>query len=326
MNIRELKLYMHLSESLHFGKTSRACNITPSALTRMVQRLESDLEETLFTRDNRTVKLTRAGEVFKNYAEDVMQRWSQLQNDLALDGHLRGTLSLYGSVTAVYSILPNILKKYRKMHPQVQINLETGDAAKALGKLQNGDVDISIAALPEKQMPGIESVKIIETPLVFIAPVNFPETVRYFDSNQKVADTRINDADKRTSVIAGSTNKSPDIKAWNKKIDWEKTPLIIADHGLSRDRFDRWLANQNVTPNIYAQVAGNEAIIAMVSLGCGVGVIPELVLEKSPLRDDVSVLSVSPELKPFSIGVCTVKKNMANPRIEAFWKIATGEP
>ncbi|MBF0259629.1 MAG: LysR family transcriptional regulator [Desulfamplus sp.] len=325
MNIRELKLFRHLSDSLHFGRTSRACNITPSALTRMVQRLENDLEETLFVRDNRTVKLTRAGEAFKHYAEDVIQRWLELQNDFAFDGHLRGTLSIYGSVTAVYSILPNILKKYRQMHPRVQINLETGDAAKALVKLQNGDVDISIAALPEKKLPGVEVVKIIETPLVFIAPVNFPETVRYFDSNPKIADTRIYDADKGDSGIIENSSTASHKRIVDRKIDWERTPIIIADHGLSRDRFDKWLTNQNVAPNIYAQVAGNEAIIAMVSLGCGVGVIPRLVLEKSPLRDDVAIIDVTPELTPFSIGVCTVKKNMANPRIEAFWKIATGQ-
>lgn len=329
MNIRELRLFRHLSESLHFGKTSRACNITPSALTRMVQRLESDLGEPLFVRDNRTVKLTQAGEAFQSYAEDVIQRWSELQNDLASDGHLRGSLSLYGSVTAVYSILPGILKQYRKMYPEVQINLETGDAAKALVKLQNGDVDISVAALPCKPLAGIEVVKIIETPLVFIAPIHSPETVRYC---KEVIDPNaihgIDINDNNTDCIADYNDCTKRVFSTNNPdliIDWQKTPLIIADHGLSRDRFDRWLTDQNISPNIYAQVAGNEAIIAMVSLGCGVGVIPKLVLEKSPLIDEVIVLNVSPELTPFSIGVCTIKKNMTNPRIEAFWNIANGK-
>lgn len=297
MNIHELKLFRHLCSSLHFGKTSRACNITPSALTRMVQRLEGELDESLFVRDNRTVKLTYAGEAFRRYADDVMQRWNQLQNELASDrdGNLRGDLSIYASVTAVYGILSDILKQYRRLYPEVQINLETGDAAKALSKLQNGEVDISIAALPEKQIAGLEVMKIVETPLVFIAPVNYPDTVKYFS--------------KKTES--------------NNDIDWQNTPIIIADHGLSRERFDRWLSSHHISPNIYAQVAGNEAIIAMVSLGCGVGVIPKLVLEKSPLKDDVMILNFAPELTPFSIGVCALKKNMGNPRIAAFWRILT---
>ncbi|MBF0302016.1 MAG: LysR family transcriptional regulator [Desulfamplus sp.] len=321
MNIHELKLFRHLSDSLHFGKTSRACNITPSALTRMVQRIESELGQPLFVRDNRTVKLTPAGEAFKRYAEDVMQRWSQLQNELASerDGNLRGDLSLYGSVTAVYTILPDILKQYRKMYPEVQINLETGDAAKSLTKLQNGEVDVSIAAIPEKQLPGIEIMKIVDTPLVFIAPINYPETVRYFDKEKKYGGTKEADADMDLKDRCLDLNREI---YYNREIDWQRTPIIIADHGLSRERFDRWLSNHNVSPNIYAQVAGNEAIIAMVSLGCGVGVIPELVLQKSPLKEDIVVINVSPALTPFSIGVCTMKKNMDNPRIAAFWKIA----
>ncbi|MBU0960624.1 MAG: HTH-type transcriptional activator IlvY, partial [Proteobacteria bacterium] len=98
-----------------------------------------------------------------------------------------------------------------------------------------------------------------------------------------------------------------------------------ADFGLSRERTDHWFHEKGIVPNIYAQVAGNEAIIAMVGLGCGVGVVPELVLEKSSLKGQINLLEVSPELESFSIGICTMKKNMLLPQVEAFWRIATGK-
>ncbi|MCI5217917.1 MAG: LysR family transcriptional regulator, partial [Candidatus Electrothrix sp. LOE2] len=41
MNIETLHIFQHLAQSLHFGRTSRACNLSPSALTRTVQRLET---------------------------------------------------------------------------------------------------------------------------------------------------------------------------------------------------------------------------------------------------------------------------------------------
>jgi LysR family positive regulator for ilvC len=78
MNIRELNLFLHLSSTLHFGQSSRACNITRSGLTRTIQRLEQELGELLFLRDNRSVVLTRAGELFRDYAEHVMQRSNRL--------------------------------------------------------------------------------------------------------------------------------------------------------------------------------------------------------------------------------------------------------
>ncbi|MBL4901543.1 MAG: HTH-type transcriptional activator IlvY [Desulfocapsa sp.] len=289
MNIRNLRLFKHLSGTLHFGQSSRACHVTPSALTRIIQRLEEELGETLFLRDNRSVTLTAAGKIFRSYADDVIQRYDVMQGDLSRENVLEGEISLYCSVTAAYSILPVIFQKFRTIHPDVHITLQTGDAALALTKLLNREVDITVAALPDSLPERVEFLKILETPLVFIVPSAFPETVRYRQ----------------------------------KKVDWFKTPVITANFGLSRERTDRWFYEKDIVPNIYAQVAGNEAIIAMVALGCGVGVVPGLVLEKSPLKGQIDVLSVSPELESFSIGICTMKNNMRLPQVNAFWEIAS---
>lgn len=62
-----------------------------------------------------------------------------------------------------------------------------------------------------------------------------------------------------------------------------------------------------------------------ILVGCSVGVVPELVLEKSPLKEQVTVLAVRPELTPYIIGLCTVKKNIYNPLVKAFWDIAARE-
>jgi len=288
MDIRDLKLFKHLSGTLHFGRSSRACHVTPSALTRIVQRLEEELGEHLFLRDNRSVSLTAAGEIFRSYADDVLQRYELLQGDLSREQVLGGEISLYCSVTAAYSILPAIFQKFRAVYPKVHINLQTGDAALALTKLQNREVDITVAALPDVLPKRVEFLKILNTPLVFITPASFPEILHY----------------------------------QQEEIDWQNTPIIMADFGLSRERTDRWFNEKDIIPNVYAQVAGNEAIIAMVALGCGVGVVPELVLEKSPLKQQIDVLAVSPELESFSIGICTMKKNMRSPQVDAFWKLA----
>ncbi len=289
MDNRDLKLFKHLTSSLHFGQTSRACHVTPSALTRIIQRLEEELGETLFLRDNRSVSLTAAGKVFRLYADDALQRYEMLRGDLSMEEGLGGEITLYCSVTAAYSILPAIFQKFRSVHPGVHINLQTGDAALALTKLQNKEVDITVAALPDSLPERVEFLEILETPLVFIVPSAFPETIQYQEE----------------------------------RVDWSRTPVIIANFGLSRERTDRWFLEKNIVPNVYAQVAGNEAIIAMVALGCGVGVVPGLVLEKSPLQEQIDVVAVSPELESFSIGICTMRKNMRLPQVDAFWEIAS---
>ncbi len=291
MNIQELKIFKHLARTLHFGRTSQACNITPSGLTRTVQRLENQVGRPLFIRDRRSVSLTPAGMIFRDYAEEALQHWQKLQGKLADNTPLAGELSLYCSVTALLGILPEIFSQFRKTHPKVLIHLQTGDAAMSIGKLQNGEADISIAALPDQNREQLEFIEIMKTPLIFIGPGRFPETVVYQDA----------------------------------AIDWSRTPVILAERGLSRQRADRWFAAKDVQPNIYSQVAGNEAIIAMVGMGCGVGIIPRLVLEKSPLQDQVDILEVSPQLEPFSVGACVLARNTGNPVVRSFWQIIEQE-
>lgn len=290
MDIRAIRIFNHLAHSLHFARTSRACNLTPSALTRTIQRIEEELGVPLFRRDNRRVALTPAGEIFKQYAEETELRWQLLLQELADDQTLRGELSLYCSVTAATSILPRVLGAFRAAHPGVQIKLQTGDAAEALDRIKNGEAQVTIAAVPEHLPPSVIFIELAQTPLVFI------ESAHNHDF----------------AVNSGDT------------IDWHTTPVILAEQGLSRTRIDQWFRDKGIKPEIYAEVAGNEALLAMVSLGCGVGVVPELVLEKSPLKDQVRIFEVSPALTPFTIGACTLEKHLALPVVRAFWTVVLG--
>ncbi len=291
MNIRELELFRHLASSLHFGRTSLECNITPSGLTRTIQRLENDLGEPLFFRNNRSVHLTPAGILFKEYCKETISSWHLLRSQLRSDTVLRGELSLYCSVTAILSILPQIFRKFRKAHPEVMIHVQTGDAAKALNKLHSREVDISIAALPDHLHDGLDFIELLKTPLLFIFGRFFPETIVY---------------------CAGAIN-------------WAKTPVILPADGLSRTRAEKWFADKGVRPYIYSQVSGNEAIIAMASMGCGVGIVPRLVLDQSSLANEVEILEISPKLEPFTVAACTYAKNKRNPLVQSFWDIVAME-
>ncbi len=184
------------------------------------------------------------------------------------------------------SILRDILAKFRNKFPDITVNIHTGDAAIALAKLQDDSVDLTVAALPNKLPKNIESIQLLETPLICIGSKNYPETIHYKDG----------------------------------MIDYQKTPLIQAERGISRKRLDRWFRERNITPNIYAQVAGNEAIIAMVNMGCGIGVVPELVLQQSPLESQVVIIENGPELSNFSVGICTKTKNLKRRIVQQFWE------
>ncbi len=294
MDTRLLKYFLALAETLHFGRASEACHISPSALSRSIKQLEVQLGVNLFERDNRTVQLTREGIKFLPYARETLSQWEVIRHTLIKESQeLQGEISVYCSVTASYSFLHDILRQFRSSYPKVEIKLHTGDPAPAAARVLSGEEDIAIAARPEPQPAALAFKSIGLSPLLFIAPVDDPSLPALVD--KVLVNKNVNQA------------------------DWAQVPMILSEKDLARSRVDQWFSNKGIKPNIYAQVAGNEAIVSMVSLGFGIGVVPKIVLDNSPLANTVKVLSVTPALDPYDVGVCVLKKKLKNPLIEAFW-------
>lgn len=292
MDIRDLKLFLHLTESRHFGRTAKAMHVSPSTLSRQIQRLEESIGQPLFLRDNRTVQLTDAGEQVRGFAQHTLLQYQQLRHALGQKGpSLTGELRLFCSVTAAYSHLPAILDRFRAQHPLVEIKLTTGDAADAVQKVQSNEADLGIAGRPESLPTSIGFTKIGEIPLVLIAPA-LPCPVR----SQAIAPQPV----------------------------WSDIPFILPEHGPTRRRIDAWFRRHRISnPQIYATVSGHEAIVSMVALGCGIALIPGVVLENSPesMRSRISVLDHISLVAPFELGVCVQKKRLSETLIEAFWSL-----
>lgn len=292
MDLRDLKLFLHLAESRHFGRTAKAMHVSPSTLSRQIQRLEETMDHPLFLRDNRTVQLTDAGKQLKMFAEQTLLQYQQLKQIINQHGpSLSGELRLFCSVTAAYSHLPPILDRFRAQHPMVEIKLTTGDAADAVEKVQSNEADLGIAGRPETLPGGVAFTRIGEIPLVLIAPA-MPCSIR-------------------TQACAPQP-------------DWATIPFILPEHGPSRKRIELWFRRQRITnPMIYATVGGHEAIVSMVALGCGIALIPSVVVENSPesVRNRIAQLEHIAMVEPFELGVCAQKKRLNEPLIEAFWHL-----
>lgn len=284
MDLHTLELFVGLCRNLHYGKTAEQFHLSPSALSRAIQRLELDVGHKLLQRDNRSVQLTPQGEIFRQFALDTITRSEQLRVDLGLsETRLAGKLTLFASVTASQSILPNVLARFREEYPDIQIQLETGYAVNALQRLREG-CDVVVAALPETVDENLTKRIIMDVPILMIAPA------------------------------AGLPALS------GKRIDWRDVPLVLPSTGQVRDNIEVWMRERRIRPNIYSEVAGNEAILSLVALGCGVGFVPRLVLENSPLSDQVRVVENGPELADFHVGFCTrIRQLESSPLIRAFW-------
>ncbi|KEQ18154.1 HTH-type transcriptional activator IlvY [Endozoicomonas numazuensis] len=286
MDLKPLQHFLSLAETLHFGRASAACHISPSTLSRSIQQLEDKLGVSLFKRDNRSVNLTSEGIKFEKYAREALVQWSAIRNELMAESkELKGEISVYCSVTASYSFLYDILRRFRHRYPSIEIKLHTGDPDSAIDLVTSGKEDIAISARPDQLPTEIRFHSIGLSPLVFIGPA------------------------------------SGEIETPQSLNDWSRTPMILSEKGIGRKRVDRWFTAKSVKPRIYAQVAGNEAIVSMVSLGLGIGVVPQIVLDNSPLSDKVQILDIKPWLAAYDVGLCVLEKKLKSPLIQAFWEL-----
>lgn len=289
MDIRLLKHFLALAETLHFGKASKLCHVSSSALSRNIKMLETELGVEVFLRDNRSVELTPAGQQFLEYAKDSLLRWDSLRYSLQQSQtDLSGEISMYCSVTASYSFLHDLLSQFRLSYPKIAFKLHTGDPDLSVLRVLDGLDDMAIAACPGRLPKGTEFKRIAQSALVFIAPiVSFTSEVMY----QNIESQK-----------------------------WADVPMILPEQGLARERVEAWFKTRRVKPRIYAQVAGNEALVSMVSLGLGVGIVPKIVLDNSPLAERVRVLTVDDMDSAYEVGLFTLKKKLQNPIINAFWQ------
>ena len=294
MEIRALSVFLSVADTLNFSRSSELLHMSVSAVSRTVQRLEEELGQPLLERDNRRVRLTSAGREFREYARHSVAQWQQLRRKLGSQEELAGEVSLYCSVTATYRVLAPILEAFRVTHPAVEIKMHTGDQADGIGRILDGQGDVAVSAKPSQMPRRMEFLPLLESPLQFCVPA---------------ADCAVRDM-----VLAADTG--------SRGIDWGGIPFIVPERGITKEMLDAWFREQGIRPRIYAQVAGHEAIVAMVGLGLGVGVAPQLVIEASGMASRVNQISVPVGLPPLTVGLCSLAQRLASPLVKSFWDVA----
>ena len=253
MNFYELQSFIVLADNLHFGRAASKLNMSASALSRIISRLEEEMHCLFIDRSNRQVVLTAEGRDFYKFAQEALLRKDNLVAKFAgNDDKLTGILHIYASVTACYSILPDFIKRFSELYPGISFSIETGDPAGAIASVKEGRANIAVAAIPESGVASMETVSIIKTPLVYAASKNGPYT----------------NLDGSPQDVVSSV------------------PLILPKTGLARRRFDKWVKSRNVKPIIAAETEGNEAILAIAQLGIGIGLVPQIVLENGPYKGE----------------------------------------
>ena len=171
MELRHLRYFAAVAETLSFTQAAADCGVAQSALSQQIARLEADVGATLFSRSPRQVRLTEAGAVLLPWARRLLSDVEQAQQDLdALGGLRRGRLRL-GLIQTVASAvdLPAILGDYRARHPGIELSVSYRTSEALLAAVLDAELDLALVGLgPERVPPGLDHRLLVSEPLVAV--------------------------------------------------------------------------------------------------------------------------------------------------------------
>lgn len=174
MELRQLKYFLKVAETLNFSEAAKALYVTQSTLSQQVKQLEQEFGTQLLTRTSHSVSLTEAGYELVPYARKTIDSANLCKTLVADLSNLRsGTLNI--GVTYTFSpILNETLFSFMKLYPHIKLNIFYKPMAELMKMLLNGELDFVLAFRPSQHVEGIESHVLFQNSLVAVVGDGHP--------------------------------------------------------------------------------------------------------------------------------------------------------
>lgn len=140
-----LQVFYTAARRLNFTKAAEELFITQPAVTKHIKELEQQYKAKLFHRSGTKIKLTAAGEVLLQYAEQIFGLYRNLEFELnSLQQRHSGHLRIGASTTIAQYVLPRVLAAFHKKFPQVKVTLTINNTEQIEQSLQNNEIDLGV--------------------------------------------------------------------------------------------------------------------------------------------------------------------------------------
>lgn len=149
MELRHLRYFVMLAETLHFGRAAARLHISQPPLTRQIRALEESLGTLLFIRSRQGVALSPAGAALLPEARRILRDAEALRDGArhVAQGQI-GKLRLGFISTAAYNVLPQLLPDFHRSHGGVQLQLQEATTDVQLAQLREGALDVGFVLPP----------------------------------------------------------------------------------------------------------------------------------------------------------------------------------
>ncbi|KHS46022.1 MULTISPECIES: LysR family transcriptional regulator [Novosphingobium] len=173
MDLRQLRYFNALAETLNFHRAAERLHISQPPLTVAIRKLEEDLGVALFERDPRGVRLTTAGLAAVAPAREALAAAEKVREAVRQGAAgLRGRLSIGFIGSAIGELLPRIVSPFRHAYPEVELALEEMNSVEIVRAIAARRLDVGLVRLPVMDSAPV-AIDVIETDeLVAVLPAS----------------------------------------------------------------------------------------------------------------------------------------------------------
>lgn len=145
MNIENLRMFCRVVEEGSITKAARLGYVSQPAVTKQIRQLENSYGTSLFDRDEGKLRLSETGKLLYPYAKEILAlnkaSYEGIQEHL---GEIEKTLHVGASLTIGEYLLPALIGRFKKQHPDIKFSLSIGNTPLMLEKLEENEIDIAL--------------------------------------------------------------------------------------------------------------------------------------------------------------------------------------
>ena len=254
LDLVQLEIFTAVAEHGSISAAAQHIHRVPSNLTTRIKQLEADRGVELFIREKLRLRLSPAGWTFLEYAKRILALVQEARLTVAGE-EPQGAFSL-GSLESTAAVrIPALLAAYNQQYAKVELDLSTGPSGTMIEGVLSGRLAAAFVDGPVLH-PSLEGVPVFEEEMVIIAPLNHAPIHRGQDVNGQ-------------SIYAFRANCS------------------------YRHHFERWFTQDAAVPGKIFELESYHGMLACVSAGAGLALMPRSMLESMPGCATVSVWPMS---------------------------------
>jgi DNA-binding transcriptional LysR family regulator len=178
VELRQLRIFVVLARELHFGRAAAVLRVAQPALSQQIRKLETRVGFALFHRTSRKVALTDAGAVL---LESARRALSEIERAVEAGRQVTtgevGTLSIGYVATAMVTVLPDAIRRFRQRHPRVRLLLKEIRSAMQPEAFASGAIDLGFSSDVPTDAP-IDAQEVWRDSLVALLPSAHPAAKR----------------------------------------------------------------------------------------------------------------------------------------------------